>query len=1092
MKRRLFLVSPCISAKNLALLFLVGITLMIISMPQVAGASIAFVQVNSVTPQSSVSSVTVSYPSAQTGGNLNIVVVGWNDSTSTMTSLSDSNGNTYAQAGTTQRGTNLTQAIYYAKNIKAGGNTVTVNFNQAATYIDVRILEYSGLDTSNPLDVTASAAGSSSSPNSGSATTTSANELIFGAGTTFDTFSGAGTGFTYRIITQDGDIAEDEVVSSTGNYSASAPLKNSSYWVMQMAAFKAASGVSVSISPTSASVQTGTTQQFTATVTGTTNTAVTWQVNGVTGGNSTVGTISTSGLYTAPSTVPNPANVTVTAVSQADPTKSASATVTLTTGPSYTLVFPGPFTSWINVQTQYGAKGDGTTDDTQALQNAINAAAQYTSTGTVTSGPVFVYLPAGTYRITATLQVKYQPIGILGADPTTTTLRWDGANGSDMLLANGVAASRFGRFRFDGAGKAGSGLHFAWDAVGPGQASTQAVELFDLVFYNLQKGIIGGGPQQQMDSDIGIFRTRFEQCSVAGLSVESPNAVDYWVRDSVFVNNARGLTNSYTQGSQNGGSFNVHNSIFQNSSVADVVVSQFANFLGLRDNYSSGSNQFLNLSPNYMAYGTTVQNNTILDTTNSVSIQANHMGDLILLDNRIRTKTGATGPAVVLDAGSGTADFLSVGNTYTVANAESLSGGTVRSRQLDDQVVDYSAINGTAPTLPPTPTPQNSPLLEVAAGSTDAAIQQAINQAVTYAGQHPIVHLPPGSYTINNSINVPANLDVIITGDGLGTVIWGTTSLNGNPVFTLQGPSRATLQDMKINASQSTDNNVVTNSEAIHIGGADQTSARVHGEVLWILHNTDTDVLAENLTNTHVNFEGLFIIRTGQTAGVSSIGTGTLSGGRVAVFGSTSAAWANPNAPMYKISNQGRIIVKDAWYEATDGPILANLDSSSKGNFTLNSAFSSQFSGSGSSPVAQFVSVNNYSGTATFLGDFFIFPDTNSGRYLTIQNQTSATALFSGSNAQEGSKGSANYIILKGSGGKVAIFSNKVDTQSSKGNVALPDGTPQPDDATLRSMLADLRGTTTETTPDLPAGTTDVRLYRLFVEYATRGLHVVH
>src|SRR5437016_4923274 len=71
-------------------------------------------------------------------------------------------------------------------------------------------------------------------------------------------------------------------------------------------------------------------QQFTATVLNTSNTAVTWQVSGVTGGNATVGTISSSGLYTAPAVVPNPATVTVTAVSQADPTKSASAQVTNT------------------------------------------------------------------------------------------------------------------------------------------------------------------------------------------------------------------------------------------------------------------------------------------------------------------------------------------------------------------------------------------------------------------------------------------------------------------------------------------------------------------------------------------------------------------------------------------------------------------------------------------------------------------------------------------------------------------------------------------------------------------------------------------
>jgi hypothetical protein len=87
--------------------------------------------------------------------------------------------------------------------------------------------------------------------------------------------------------------------------------------------------VAVSISPTSARLQEGATLQFTATVTGTSNTAVTWSVNDVTGGNSTVGTVSTTGLFTAPGAIPSSNPVTVKATSQADTTKSASASVTI-------------------------------------------------------------------------------------------------------------------------------------------------------------------------------------------------------------------------------------------------------------------------------------------------------------------------------------------------------------------------------------------------------------------------------------------------------------------------------------------------------------------------------------------------------------------------------------------------------------------------------------------------------------------------------------------------------------------------------------------------------------------------------------------
>ncbi len=87
------------------------------------------------------------------------------------------------------------------------------------------------------------------------------------------------------------------------------------------------SNISVSVSPPSTTLDTAGSQQFTATVTGTSNTAVNWNVNGVLGGNATVGTITSSGLYTAPATVPSPPTVTVTAVSQADPSKSDSADV---------------------------------------------------------------------------------------------------------------------------------------------------------------------------------------------------------------------------------------------------------------------------------------------------------------------------------------------------------------------------------------------------------------------------------------------------------------------------------------------------------------------------------------------------------------------------------------------------------------------------------------------------------------------------------------------------------------------------------------------------------------------------------------------
>ncbi|HTV65789.1 MAG TPA: hypothetical protein VMD98_09300 [Bryocella sp.] len=86
----------------------------------------------------------------------------------------------------------------------------------------------------------------------------------------------------------------------------------------------------VTVSPATANVQEGGTQQFTATVTNTTSTAVNWSVNGVAGGNASAGTISSSGLYTAPDVVPSPASVTISAALQSAPSISGNSIVTVT------------------------------------------------------------------------------------------------------------------------------------------------------------------------------------------------------------------------------------------------------------------------------------------------------------------------------------------------------------------------------------------------------------------------------------------------------------------------------------------------------------------------------------------------------------------------------------------------------------------------------------------------------------------------------------------------------------------------------------------------------------------------------------------
>ncbi|MBL8630162.1 MAG: DUF1800 domain-containing protein [Rhodospirillaceae bacterium] len=95
--------------------------------------------------------------------------------------------------------------------------------------------------------------------------------------------------------------------------------------------------ISVSLSPSTSSVNAGGTVQFTASVRGTDNTAVTYTVADVLNGNETVGTITPAGLYTAPKKVPGTNPVTIRATSAASGTATAVATVSIVGPPD-----PGP------------------------------------------------------------------------------------------------------------------------------------------------------------------------------------------------------------------------------------------------------------------------------------------------------------------------------------------------------------------------------------------------------------------------------------------------------------------------------------------------------------------------------------------------------------------------------------------------------------------------------------------------------------------------------------------------------------------------------------------------------------------------------
>ena len=194
------------------------------------------------------------------------------------------------------------------------------------------------------------------------------------------------------------------IISTKGSYAA--PATSNSPKVTITATSQADSSVSQSLSVTLAapipsggtvtltlsgatSVTLGNTSQYVATVTGSTNTGVTWSVDGVAGGEGSVGTISTKGLYTAPQTAPPSPKVTITATSAADTSVSQSITITLTAPvPTITLTLGGAKTVTLGTTSPYTATvtGSSNTGVTWAVNGVVGGNA---TNGTISTNGLY-------------------------------------------------------------------------------------------------------------------------------------------------------------------------------------------------------------------------------------------------------------------------------------------------------------------------------------------------------------------------------------------------------------------------------------------------------------------------------------------------------------------------------------------------------------------------------------------------------------------------------------------------------------------------------------------------------------------------------
>jgi hypothetical protein len=227
----------------------------------------------------------------------------------------------------------------------------------------------------------------------------------------------------------------------------------------------------------------------------------------------------------------------------------------------------------------YGAKVNGTTDDSAALQAAVTAAC--TKHGTVALGP-------GVYRVTTMIDVNNcDSITIAGvghgltSGAAATVLKWAGASGGTVLRVKSTRWSNFKDFTIEGNALAGRGIDYtATNAIGTSQQNH---------FTNITLRGVTGSPGVAVHVG-STANDQVSESSFEGMAIfDSPTAIVQDGAQTIDINYMRSLISAYTSIGMDiaGGSVTTFNLDFENgtASTTDVRVQNGAGRVVFVDNY---------------------------------------------------------------------------------------------------------------------------------------------------------------------------------------------------------------------------------------------------------------------------------------------------------------------------------------------------------------------------------------------------------------------------------------------------------------------------------------------------------------------------
>jgi hypothetical protein len=647
--------------------------------------------------------------------------------------------------------------------------------------------------------------------------------------------------------------------------------------------------------------------------------------------------------------------------------------------------YNGPFPDELDVVRDYGADPTGAKDSTAAFQNAINAlAGGGVQIGSLDSDPPYrvyngirLHVPAGTYSIRETLRVpdsgvspeaSFEDCSIVGADPRTVTLRWDGPPNGDMMWLNGCNGSMFARLGFDGQNRARACMRLERDTrLRLSSQSFNRIE--ECIFRNARYGFFntqgtdGATANQVTDSEVEIVRCRFYKLTNRGVCNTGVQAFDYWIRQSYFEdclvaisNGDSGSADRYPFDTSNilintMGTFSVFDCVFNASTLCDIQIWGGQNPRVIARNFSINSQRFLQSREVYIE----VLGNTVIDPLSTdclqffTALRGNTDPKLdkapvgrirtVVLGNRIRSRSGASGPVIsevfdpALDAQclaipeynvnslvAYVAEkplFFAWNNAFSVTTAKAIGTDPTFDNTVILGTKLKQTIDGTMPPRPPISPKVTRRVFTIAFNgeAPQATVDAAVAYARANAGSQPVVYHPnflqQRFARLSAPVTFPANLKMSLQGSGRGSVFsWdGDKHDAATPVLLLRGPSKLTIRDHH-GAERGSANAGGKDGRILLIDACDQAGARLYGEngAGWL-----STVGTAHLEVDIVDHD--FDSNTDDNLPCRTTGHATVAGrGRTLLEGCT----VNNDRPTAVLSVQagGRLFTRYIWFES--------------------------------------------------------------------------------------------------------------------------------------------------------------------------------